>query len=88
MDWPYWSYFALCAGMALVTYVVSSVLMGSYIERRTPELASSREVAPGVQAWETTAGTGIVPKWVSWMGLLAIGFVLAMPFELVARLFR
>ena len=37
-----------------------------------PELLSTDEDISGFQNWELTAGTGIVPKWVSWLGLLAI----------------
>jgi len=43
---------------------------------------------PGIQKWELTAGTGIVPKWVPCIGIVSIAFFLASPFELVAWLLR
>jgi hypothetical protein len=85
---PYWAYFALCFCFGAVLYVVNSVLIKWYIERRTPDLASHEEVGFDLEAWELTAGTGVVPKWVSWLGLLGLGFFLAIPFEFVASLIR
>ena len=88
MDWLYWTYFGMCAAGAVILYIVSVLLMGAYIERRAPEYASREEIVPGLQAWELTAGTGVVPKWVSTLALLGIGCALAIPFEFVARMFR
>jgi hypothetical protein len=60
-------------GAGTVLYVVSGALTKQYIERRAPEFASTEEsIVKGVQDWEVTAGLGIVPKWVSWLGLFAI----------------
>jgi hypothetical protein len=39
-----------------------------YLRRRAPESLDDG-------TWELTAGTGLVPKWVSEVGLWAIGFV-------------
>lgn len=58
--------------LAVVLYLVNITLIQLYIKKRASDFASSDEVMPGVQAWELTAGLGIVPKWVSWIGLLAI----------------
>lgn len=58
--------------LAIVLYLVNITLIQLFIKKRAPDFASSDEVTPGVQAWELTAGLGIVPKWVSWIGLLAI----------------
>ena len=80
----YWWYYLIVAGMGAVLYVASGVLTGWYIRRRAPEFDSNEEIVPGVQTWELTAGLGIVPKWVSLIGIVAIGFFLAIPFELVA----
>jgi hypothetical protein len=88
LNWPGWSYYAICVVGLVFCYVVSASLTRAYIERRAPEFASNEEAVPGLQAWELTAGTGIVPKWVSWVGMLGMGFALAMPFELLARLLR
>jgi hypothetical protein len=36
------------------------------------------EAVPGTRIWEMTAGMGIVPKWVSVIGLLAVSaFIVA-----------
>ncbi len=54
----------LCAvGVGL--YLGNVLLIRFYIIKRSPELAND-------EIWEMTAGTGIVPKWVSFLGLLAI----------------
>ena len=54
----------LCvAGVGL--YLGNVLLIRSYVIKRSPELAND-------EMWEMTAGTGIVPKWVSFLGLLAI----------------
>ncbi|MEN6373185.1 MAG: hypothetical protein ABFD75_00215 [Smithella sp.] len=54
----------LCvAGMSL--YLGNVLLIRSYVIKRAPELANN-------EMWEMTAGTGIVPKWISFLGLLAI----------------
>ena len=88
LGWPYWSYFTLCVALGLLCYVISVILIDLFIERRAPEMASNEDFMPGTQAREMTAGIGVVPKWVSWIGLLSISFFVAIPFELVARLVR
>ena len=63
--------------LAVVLHFLNAGLVQFFIKKRAPDYASSDEVAPGLQAWELTAGLGIVPKWVSWIGLLAISALLA-----------
>jgi len=53
-------------------HIVNVILIQVYTRKHAPELASRDEVAPGTEAWELTAGLGVVPRWVSWLGLLAI----------------
>jgi hypothetical protein len=84
----YWWYYLVVAEIGTVLYVASGLLTGLYIRRRAPELDSSEEVVPGIQMWELTAGLGVVPRWVSSIGLLSIGFFLAVPFELIALVVR
>lgn len=86
--WPYWSFFAVCLFLAALSHLISASLIGYYIEKHAPDLASRGEIVPGTEAWELTAGLGVVPKWVSWIGMLSIGFMLAMPFEIVANFVR
>ena len=60
-------------GFAVLLYLLNIGLIQYFIKSRTPDFASSEEVIPpGVQKWEMTAGLGIVPKWVSVIGLLSI----------------
>lgn len=49
-----------------------ATLIQLFIKKRAPACASREEVVSNVEAWELTAGVGIVPKWVSWIGLWAI----------------
>lgn len=88
LQWPYWAYHVLVIAVGVILYLVNNFLIVGFIRRRAPEFASSEEALPGVQKWELTAGTGIVPKWVSFFGIVSIAFFLASPFELVAWLLR
>lgn len=86
--WPHWAYHVLVISVGVVLYLVNNFLIVSFIRRRAPDFATNDEVMPGVQKWELAAGTGIVPGWVSFIGLLSIAFLLASPFELVAWFMR
>jgi hypothetical protein len=59
-------------GLAIFLYLFSAILTQYFIKRQTPDFASSEEAFPETEKWELTAGLGIVPKWVSVIGLLAI----------------
>lgn len=59
-------------GLAMLLYFLNVMLIQYFIKKRTPDFVSSEEVLPDVQKWELTANLGIVPKWVSVIGLLAI----------------
>ena len=59
-------------GVAGLLYLLSVVLIQYFIKKRIPDFAFSEEVFPDIQKWELTAGLGIVPKWVSVIGLLSI----------------
>lgn len=59
-------------GLAAVLYFLNILLIRHFIAKRTPDFASSKEVLPDVQKWGLTTGLGIVPKWVSVIGLLAV----------------
>jgi len=88
LDWPYWTYHVLVISTAVLLYLINNILVAGFIRKRAPEFLSKDEVMPGWQKWELTAGTGIVPKWVSLIGMTSIAFFLASPFELVAWLLR
>ena len=83
---PYWVYFLICALAGVILFLASAAISQGFIERRGS--FDTEGVLPNVQAWELTAGTGVVPKWVSLMGLIGACFVLAIPFELLASLLR
>lgn len=57
---------------AILLYTLNIVLIQYFVKKQTPDFASSEEVIPGGQKWELTAGIGVVPKWVSVIGLLSI----------------
>ncbi|MBL7047542.1 MAG: hypothetical protein ISR95_07970 [Candidatus Marinimicrobia bacterium] len=51
--------------MGIFLYVISMVLTKKYITKKAPEFAND-------ESWELTAGLGVVPKWVSNLGLIGI----------------
>jgi predicted transporter len=51
--------------LAGLFYISSIFLTRFFIKKKTPELASD-------MYWEYTAGLGIIPKWVSVIGLLSL----------------
>ena len=67
-------------GVAL--YVISGVLVPRYILKRAPRAFHRAET------WELTAGTGVVPTWVSLLGLLALAAALAAVIPILACVFR
>src|SRR3989339_879141 len=58
--------------LAVFLYVLNISLIRYFIRKRASDFASSEEGVPGIQKWEVTAGLGIVPKWVSFIGLLFV----------------
>jgi negative regulator of sigma E activity len=74
--------------IAAVLYVTNVLLVKYYIERRAPWAASHEGVFPGIQMWELTAGLGVVPKWISLIGTLAITAVITAVVPWVIALFR
>ena len=59
-------------GLTVLLYLLNVLSIQYFIKKRMPDFPSSEEVLPDVQKWELMAGLGIVPKWVSVIGLLAI----------------
>src|SRR5262245_1734398 len=68
---PPWLVVLLLVGLGVGFYGANAVLMHYYIRLRTPDFLSRQKVFGGFEAWELTAGLGIVPKWVSVIGLCA-----------------
>ncbi|MFH2012653.1 MAG: hypothetical protein ABIJ37_08155 [Pseudomonadota bacterium] len=75
-------------GFAVLLYLLNIVLIQYFIKGRTPDFASSEEVIQGVQKWEMTAGLGIVPKWVSIIGLFSISALITAVGPWVIGLFK
>jgi hypothetical protein len=59
-------------GLAVFLYFLNMVLIRHFIATRAPTSSSTEEVLPDVLKWELTSRLGIVPRWVSVIGLLAI----------------
>lgn len=81
LEWPLWSSSVLLVILSLVLYLASNFLIVHYIRSRAPDMATngSSEIQglEDVQVWELTAGLGIVPKWVSFLGLLPFSCIIA-----------
>lgn len=60
-----WQVALALVAVAAALYLANAVLIHHFIRRRAPEFANARD-------WDLTAGLGIVPRWVSALGLLAI----------------
>lgn len=65
----------------VVLYLGNAFLIRSYITKRAPEFADDEN-------WEITAGTGIVPRWVSFLGLLCIPAFIAAAYGLLSGIGR
>lgn len=66
-----WWLIAAVLVLGVAFYVINVLLIKHYIAKRAPEMDSTEEVVMGIQTWELTAGLGIVPKWVSHIGLVS-----------------
>ena len=68
------------AGVGLALYFSSKFLTIKYIDKQAPRLFDI-DIAlgpppPGKEyLWEKTAGTSIVPRWVSLLGLIGMGLI-------------
>lgn len=67
---PKWQASVALAVLGVALHIANVVLIRRYIRVRAPEFAND-------ETWEHTAGLGIVPKWVSILGLLGIAAVIA-----------
>ena len=56
------------SGVGLAVYLANIALIRFFILSRAPSTLTD-------DTWEQTAGKGIVPKWVSVLGLVGMGFV-------------
>lgn len=65
------------SGVGLAMYFANIVLIRLFISHRAPSTLID-------DTWEQTAGKGIVPNWISVLGLVGTGFV---PSGLIVALF-
>lgn len=56
------------SGVGLAAYFINVALIQFFISRRAPSTLVN-------DTWEQTAGLGVVPKWVSVLGLVGMGFI-------------
>jgi hypothetical protein len=60
--------------IGIIGYFFNVFLIKRYHDRRTPGiLEMDKRLPDGKYAWEHTAGTRIVPRWVSIIGLFSTG---------------
>ena len=62
------------AGLAVLLYLSSVYLTRHFIYKKVPgllelDLAYGKPMKDAEYLWEKTADTGIIPKWVSWIGI-------------------
>lgn len=77
---PFWIGTLFLLSLAAILYILNILLIRHYIEKDVPGLLEIDAVLPPPvkgqnYLWEMTAGTGIVPKWVSWIGMGSIACV-------------
>ena len=78
---------------AITCYAASTYLTFRYVRKEIPGLLELDAQLPSPKGdeeylWEKTAGTGIVPRWVSLVGLLAIPLFVAGILSVVWSLLR
>ncbi|MDZ7657784.1 hypothetical protein [Fodinibius sp.] len=67
-----WMMTLILIGLAGLLYFINVFLIKYYIKKNAPTLWNKKESISGIQNWELTANTGVVPNWVSWLGILSI----------------
>jgi hypothetical protein len=54
--------------IGVLLYFINIFLIRYFIQKRAPSILED-------DSWEMTAGPGIVPKWVSALGIVGLGFI-------------
>ena len=70
----------IALGAGVLAHIVSALLAARFLERSSPGLLERSQhlgAGPdGRRLWEFSAGSGMIPKWVSLLGLLgALSFL-------------
>lgn len=80
---PLWLRYPILVILAVTLWRINISLVRQYESRQITELNDRKtEIAPGVQPWMMTQGLGVVPHWVSFIGLLAVSAALALVISL------
>lgn len=83
-----WAISLIFVGLAVVLYILNIILIKQFIQRNAPEFANNKQNNSGIQDWELTAGLGVVPKWVSRIGLWSISALITAVFPWIIAIFR
>lgn len=75
---PRWAFSMPLAVIGSVLYFANVGLIKYYIKKNAPEFANAL-------LWNLTTGAGVVPKWVSFIGLAGCAAVLASAFPYWAK---
>jgi hypothetical protein len=70
MGLPKWAYYANLILLGVAGLIICQVLTMTFIKRKTPAFATNEKLDGKEPAWMTTSGMGIVPQWVSMIGLM------------------
>lgn len=62
--------------LGVLLYLSNIYLIRHFINKKAPgvldlDTAYGKPMKDGEYLWEKTAGTGVVPKWVSWIGIVS-----------------
>jgi len=68
-------------GIGVALYLLNMVLIRKYILDRAPDFANDED-------WELTAGLGIVPHWVSWIGIIGFALIVTAALPWLIALFK
>ncbi len=75
--------------LGIVGYILNALLMRHYLNKNAPGILDVDEKLPDDSyAWEHTSSTGTVPKWVSLIGLVGMGFLVVGIIFFIVSFFR
>ncbi|MCF8056656.1 MAG: hypothetical protein K9K37_08460 [Desulfocapsa sp.] len=76
------------SGLGFALYFTNVILINKYIKKNAPDFLDYNESSSGNQKWESTAGLGVVPKWVSLLGLMAISAIITAILPWIFAIFK
>jgi hypothetical protein len=86
MGLPKWSYYACLVLIGAAGLIICQVFTMTFIKRRAPALATNEKLVGKKPAWRATAGMGIVPQWVSLIGLMPFSSGVALLYPVIASI--